>query len=107
MYVIILVDSPQEAQHITMSMRNLTGQSFKIQGVARGQAIRGLRHNAFRPTHIIDLMEDRSDEKFEKWFEGCVKPMLFPHVEYVRDVKQTTLWALREMKSQTGGNTNG
>jgi hypothetical protein len=75
-YIILLVETHREAIKLNGKLQYLTTPQFKMEAFARGQAMVGLRHGPSRPTRIIDYIEDREGEKFEKWFTHCVKPML-------------------------------
>jgi hypothetical protein len=82
-YIILLVDRPKEALRLNAKLQYVTTPDFKMEAFSRGQALVGLRYKHSRPTRIIDYIEDREGERFERWFNGCVRPML-ARGEYVR-----------------------
>lgn len=71
-YVLILVDSPELANHITQSCLDTRDTQTYVHAVFVGQQMVGLRHRETRPTVIIDMITDRSHPQFDLWWEHCV-----------------------------------
>lgn len=74
-FIVVLVDSPEQAQVFNSAAGHLTTPTFKMYAIWAGQLTCGLRHGPTRPTKIIDLITNRNFSLFERWYNECIRPM--------------------------------
>lgn len=74
-FIVILLDSPEQAQKLNSAFGHLTTPAFKMSAIWSGQMVCGLRHGPSRPTKVIDIITNRNFPMFERWYAECIRPM--------------------------------
>jgi hypothetical protein len=74
-FIVILVDTPEQAQKLNSALGHLTTPSLRLYAIWSGQTICGLRHGPSRPTKVIDLITNRNFALFNRWYNDCIKPL--------------------------------
>jgi hypothetical protein len=74
-FIVVLVDTPEQAQIFNSAAGHLTTPTFKMYAIWSGQIVCGLRHGPSRPTRVVDLITNRNFPLFERWFKECIQPL--------------------------------
>lgn len=74
MFIILLLDDPRTVNQLNQKFKRVESPNFKMQAFGPITQMVGLQHKGRRPTHIVDMIQDRSHPKFDEWYTNCVLP---------------------------------
>lgn len=74
-FIVVLVDSPEQAQVFNSAAGHLTTPTFKMYAIWAGQLTFGLRHGPTRPTKVVNLISNQYTPMYQRWYSECIQPM--------------------------------
>lgn len=79
MFMVVIVEKRQTAQELNFAYQkvNDVNPNDKLLAVFVGQAVRGLRHRADRPSIIIDTTDHaKYNDLMHGWYKAIMEPMI-------------------------------